>query len=56
MSHGIDDSDGAVGDLMTDVVELLNLFASEKPNLSDFILKHLPKETAFGWERMVLAI
>ncbi|KKP64944.1 MAG: hypothetical protein UR62_C0003G0023 [Candidatus Nomurabacteria bacterium GW2011_GWF2_35_12] len=37
---------------MTDMVELLNLFVNIKPDLRDFITKHLPKETSFGWERM----
>ena len=50
--RGVDDSDGAVGNLMEDMVELLNLFTSEKPDLREFISKYLPKETSFGWERM----
>lgn len=50
--HGVDDSDGTVGDLITDIVELLNLFVSIKPDLRDFIKKHLPEGTSFGWERM----
>ncbi|MDD5721012.1 MAG: SWIM zinc finger family protein [Candidatus Pacebacteria bacterium] len=50
--NGVDDSDGTVGELMTDIVEVLNLFVSNKPDLRNFISEHLPKETSFGWERM----
>ena len=48
--NGVDDSDGVAGDLMTDMVEVLNLFVNIKPNLRDFVIKHLPKKTSFGWE------
>ena len=46
----VDDSDGTVGNLMCQIVELLNLFADSDPNLTPFIKKNLPKGEAFDWE------
>src|SRR3989339_550498 len=51
LNGGIDDSDGTVGDLMDQIVEVLNLFASLDDNLKKFIAKNLPKGEVFNWEK-----
>lgn len=48
--RGVDDSDGTVGELMCQIVEVLNLFVSFNSQLKDFITKKLPKGESFNWE------
>lgn len=47
---GVDDSDGTIGELMCQIVEVLNLFVSFDNNLKNFIIKKLPKGESFDWE------
>jgi len=47
---GVDDSDGTVGEMMCQIVEVLNLFVSFDKSLKGFIRKRLPKGEAFDWE------
>lgn len=53
--RGVDDSDGTVGELMKEIVEVLNLFVSFDKGLEDFIKAKLPKGEAFDWEAGFLA-
>ncbi len=48
--RGVDDSDGTVGGLMEDIVEVLNMFVRDEPELEDYIKEKLPKGEAFDWE------
>lgn len=48
--RGVDDSDGTVGELMCEIVELLNMFVSSDTALKDYIAKKLPKGESFDWE------
>lgn len=48
--NGVDDSDGTVGELMCQIVELLNLYVSFDKSLKAFVLKKLPKGESFNWE------
>ena len=48
--RGVDDSDGTVGCLMENIVELLNMFVTDDSDLKDFIKEKLPKGEAFDWE------
>jgi hypothetical protein len=47
---GVDDSDGTVGEMMCQIIEILNLFVSFDNALTDFIAKKLPKGESFDWE------
>ncbi len=51
LSGGIDDSDGTIGDLMVQIVEVLNLFVSLDKNIKDYIKNNLPKGEVFDWEK-----
>lgn len=53
--RGVDDSDGTIGGLMCQVVEVLNLFVSFDKKLEDFVKTKLPKGKAFNWEAGFLA-
>lgn len=46
----VDDSDGTVGNLMEEIVELLCLFANFKKDLGPYIAKSLPKGEVYNWE------
>lgn len=46
----VDDSDGTIGNMMVDIVELLNMFVESDPTLKDFIKTKLPKGESFDWE------
>ncbi len=48
--RGVDDSDGTVGELMCEIVELLNMFVSSNAALKEYIAKKLPKGESFDWE------
>ena len=50
-NSGIDDSDGTVGDLVEQIMELLALFKDFKPDLKTYVVNKFPKETNFGWEK-----
>lgn len=50
LNGGIDDSDGTVGDLMIQIIEVLNLFVSFDKNLEDYIKNKLSRGEAFDWE------
>lgn len=50
LSSGVDDSDGIVGDLMTQIVEVLNMFVDSNKNLKKYIKVKLPKGEVFDWE------
>ena len=47
---GLDDSDGTIGDLIEEIMELLGMFISEDPNLATYIVAKFPKKTNFGWD------
>jgi hypothetical protein len=51
MNSGIDDSDGTVGDLISEIMELLSMFTVEQPELKKYISDKFPKQTNFGWEK-----
>jgi len=48
---GVDDSDGTVGEMMCQIVEILNLYVSFDNSLKEFIERKLPKGESFDWER-----
>ncbi len=48
--NGIDDSDGTIGELMCQIVEVLNLFVCFDNNLKGFIANKLPNGESFDWE------
>lgn len=50
LNGGIDDSDGTVGDLMSQIVEVLNMFADSDNKLREYIKVKLPKGEVFDWE------
>ena len=50
-TSGIDDSDGTIGDLLEQIMELLSMFKDDDPNLKTYIINKFPKETNFGWEK-----
>ncbi len=50
LTGGVDDSDGTIGDLMFQIVEVLNLFVSFKNDLKEYIKDTLPKGEVFDWE------
>ncbi len=50
LKGGIDDSNGTMGDLMINIVELLNMFATSDVKLKKYINNHLPKGEVFNWE------
>lgn len=50
-NSGIDDSDGTVGDLVEQIMELLSMFKDSKPDLKTYVINKFPKETNFGWEK-----
>lgn len=49
--NGVDDSDGTVGELMCQIVEVLNLHVSFDSSLKEFVIQKLPKGESFDWER-----
>jgi hypothetical protein len=51
LNGGIDDSDGTVGDLMIQTVEVLNMFAESDTRLKKYISDKLPKGEVFDWEK-----
>lgn len=50
LSAGVDDSDGTVGGVMCQMVELLNMFAADNEKLGEYIKAKLPKGEVFDWE------
>ncbi len=50
LNGGIDDSDGTVGDLMIQIVEVLNMFADSNQKIKEYIKEKLPKGEVFDWE------
>jgi len=55
-NSGIDDSDGTVGDLVENIMELLSLFKDFNPDLKTYIVDNFPKETNFGWEKELFLV
>jgi len=53
---GIDDSDGTVGDLVFQILELLSLFKEEVPELKAYVIDKFPKKTNFEWEKELFQI
>lgn len=51
LNGGIDDSDGTVGDLMCQIVEVLNLFVNLDKSLKKYIKLNLPRGEVFDWEK-----
>ena len=51
---GIDDSDGTVGGLIEEIIELLSMFKGDEPSLEAYIVTKFPKKTNFGWEDELL--
>jgi hypothetical protein len=49
--NGVDDSDGTVGELMCQIVEILNLYISFDSSLKEFVTQKLPKGESVDWER-----
>ena len=50
MTHGIDDSDGSMGNLIEQIIDLLRMFINLKPELEIYIKNNFPQKTNFGWE------
>ena len=50
-TSGIDDSDGTIGELVEEIMELLSMFKESDPMLEKYIVDTFPKETNFGWEK-----
>ncbi len=50
-NSGIDDSDGTVGDLVENIMELLSMFVVDNLKLKAYIINKFPKQTNFGWEK-----
>ena len=50
-TSGIDDSDGTIGDLVEQIMELLSMFGDEDPNLKTYIINKFPRKTNFEWEK-----
>src|SRR3989344_2959259 len=50
-TSGIDDSDGTIGDLVGQIMELLSMSKDEDPNLKTYIINKFPKKTNFEWEK-----
>ena len=50
LQGGVDDSDGQIGELMRQIIELLNMFVSLDSTLKKFIKAKLPKGEIFDWE------
>lgn len=46
----VDDSDGTIGNLMEEIIELLCMFTNFKNDLVPYIAKSLPKGEVFDWE------
>lgn len=55
-TSGIDDSDGTIGDLVEQIMELLSMFRVEDPNLKTYIINKFPKKTNFEWEKDLFTI
>lgn len=51
LNGGIDDSDGTVGNLMSQIVEVLNMFADSDNKFREYIKVKLPKGEVFDWEK-----
>src|SRR3989338_5463615 len=52
----IDDSDGTVGDLVSQILELLSLFKDIAPELKAYVIDKFPKKTNFEWEKELFLI
>lgn len=50
LSGGVDDSNGTIGGLMENIIELLCLFTSERREIGIFIAKNLPNGEVFDYE------
>ena len=48
---GVDDSDGTVGELMCQIIEVLNLHVSFDGSLKEYVIQKLPKGESFDWEQ-----
>lgn len=46
----VDDSDGTVGELMCQIVVVLNMFSDSNPELKQYIKNKMPKGESFDWE------
>lgn len=46
----VDDSDGTVGNLMEEIIQLLCLFVDFKKELGPYIAKSLPRGEVYNWE------
>ncbi|HOX30450.1 MAG TPA: SWIM zinc finger family protein [Candidatus Paceibacterota bacterium] len=55
-SGGVDDSDGTVGGLMTQTVEVLKDYAKLDPDCAKSFKKLCGVETCFGWEKPLVEI
>ena len=55
-NSGIDDSDGTVGGLVSDIMGLLCMFKQDDPSLKQYIIDKFPKQTNFEWENQLFII
>jgi len=56
VNSGIDDSDGTVGGLIEQIMELLSLFVSFDNSLKKYTIEKFPKKTNFDWEKELFVI
>jgi len=55
-NSGIDDSDGTIGDLVGEILELLSMFKDDDPNLREYIISKFPRKTNFEWEKELFTL
>ncbi len=46
----VDDSDGTVGNLIKEIIQILSLFVDFKKDLGPYVAKSLPKGEVYNWE------
>ncbi len=55
-SGGVDDSDGTVGNFMTDTVEVLKRFSEIEPSSKQALATLVGQSTCFGWEESLVSM